>query len=80
MNEPAITERNGALKNNPNVENYLHEAGLVHDAPSGNVYYNGNEEIVTNLGVHEHWNNSAEKLYSRNLGKNEGIELIKIGN
>lgn len=78
INEPAVTDRNGALRDNPNVENYLHEAGLVGDAPSGNVYQNGNGEIVTNLGVHEHWNNSAEKLYSRNLGKDEGIELISI--
>lgn len=78
INEPVVTDRNGALKDNPNVENYLHEAGLVGDAPSGNVYQNGNGEIVTNLGVHEHWNNSVEKLYSRNLGKDEGIELISI--
>lgn len=78
MNEPAVTERNGALKNNPNVENYLHEAGLVSNAPSGNVYYNGNGKAVKNLGVHEHWNNSDEKLYSRNLGKSQGIELISL--
>lgn len=78
INEPAVTDRNRALKDNPNVENYLHEAGLVGDAPSGNVYQNGNGETVTNLGVHEHWNNSAEKLYSRNLGKDEGIELIGL--
>ncbi len=78
MNEPVVADRNGALKDNSNVENYLHEAGLVRDAPSGNVYQNGNGEIVTNLGVHEHWNNSAEKLYGRNLGKDEGIELISI--
>lgn len=78
INEPAVTERNGALKDNPNVENYLHEAGLVGDAPSGNRYQNGNGETVTNLGVHEHWNNSVEKLYSRNLGGEEGIELISI--
>ena len=32
-----------------------------------------------NLGVHEHWCNSAEKLYSRNLGKDEGIELVRVG-
>lgn len=76
MNEPSVTERNGALKDNPNVENYLHEAGLVGNAPSGNVYQNGDGETVTNLGVHEHWNHSSEKLYSRNLGKDEGIELI----
>ena len=78
INEPAVTERNGALKDNPNVENYLHEAGLVGDAPSGNRYQDGNGETVTNLGVHEHWNNSVEKLYGRNLGGAEGIELISI--
>lgn len=61
-----------------NVENYLHEAGLVGNAPSGNVYQNGNGENVTNLGVHEHWNNSVEKLYSRNLGEDEGIELVSV--
>lgn len=42
---------------------------MVHYAPSGNVYYNGNGEMVEKLGVHEHWNNSSEKMYSRNLGK-----------
>ena len=42
------------------------------------VYQNGNGEPVTNLGVHEHWNNAEERLYSRNLGKEEGIELISI--
>lgn len=77
-NEPTIIERNGTMAHNPAVENYLHEAGLVADAPSGTVYQNGNGEPVTNLGVHEHWNNAEEKLYSRNLGKEEGIELISI--
>ncbi len=77
-NEPTITERNGTMAHNPAVENYLHEAGLVADAPSGTVYQNGNGEPVTNLGVHEHWNNAEERLYSRNLGKEEGIELILI--
>lgn len=76
INEPAVTDNNGALKDNPNVENYLHEAGLVRNAPSGNVYYNGNGKKVANLGVHEHWNNAVEKKYSRNLGKDEGIELV----
>lgn len=78
INEPTVTERNRTLKDNPMVENYLHEAGLVANAPSGAVYYNGNGRLVTNLGVHEHWNNSIEKQYSRNLGKNEGIELIYL--
>lgn len=78
INEPAVTEHNGALRDNPNVENYLHEAALIQNAPSGNVYYNGNGETVENLGVHEHWNNSTEKMYSRNLGKDKGIELVRI--
>ena len=76
MNEPAVTSRNGALRDNPTVENYLHEAGLVADAPSGTVYTDSRGNAVTNLGVHEHWNNSVDKQYSRNLGKDEGIELI----
>ena len=37
-NEPTITEHNGTMAHNPAVENYLHEAGLVADAPSGTVY------------------------------------------
>ncbi len=78
MNEPAVTEHNSALRNNPNVENYLHEAGLIANAPSGTVYTDSQGHTVTNLGVHEHWCNSTEKLYSRNLGKSEGIELIQI--
>ena len=78
MNEPAVTSRNSALRDNPSVENYLHEAGLVADAPSGTVYRNGSGEPVFNLGVHEHWNNSTQKQYSRNLGKEEGIELISV--
>lgn len=76
-NEPTVTENNAAAGDITN-ENYLHEAGLVSNAPSGTVYTDGDGDAVDNLGVHEHWNNSVEKLYSRNLGKNEGIELIKI--
>ena len=63
INEPAVTSRNGMLKDNPNVENYLHEAGLVANPPSGTVYANGAGTEVTNLGVHEHWNNQADKQY-----------------
>ena len=78
INEPAVTNHNGALRGNPNVENYLHEAGLVSNAPSGTVYFDGNGRPVENLGVHEHWNNSIAKQYSRNLGAEEGIELVYL--
>ena len=59
-------------------ENYLHEAGLVAHASSGTIYTDGRGHAATNLGVHEHWNNSEEKFYSRNLGKEEGIEMVRI--
>lgn len=78
MNEPAVTNNNDSLKNNATVENYLHEAGLVKNAPSGIVYQNGSGKKVSNLGVHEHWNNPVDRKYSRNRGKKEGIELIQI--
>ena len=49
---------------------------MVANAPSGAEYLDGYGKKVTNLGVHEHWNNKTDKKYSRNLGKTEGIELI----
>ncbi len=76
-NEPTVTGINRSAADITN-ENYLHEAGLVGKTPSGTCYTDGNGHTVTNLGVHEHWNNSEQKLYSRNLGKEEGIELIQL--
>jgi uncharacterized protein (DUF362 family) len=59
------------------VDNYLHEAALADKPPSGTVYDpDGDGTRLSSLGVHEHWNNPAEKKYSRNLGKSEGIELV----
>ena len=78
MNEPTVTSRNGSLRDNPAVENYLHEAALAGQTPSGTIYTDSQGHTVTNLGVHEHWNNSTSKQYSRNLGKAEGIELIYL--
>ena len=62
-------------------DNYLHEAALADNPPSGTVYDPENDGIsLESLGVHEHWNNPVDKQYSRNLGSGEGIELIKILN
>jgi parallel beta-helix repeat protein len=59
------------------VDNYLHEAALANDPPSGTVYDpDGDGKRLESLGVHEHWNNAADKKYSRNLGTGEGIELV----
>ena len=77
VNEPVMLENNSTLRRNRGMENYLHEAALVASPPSGTAYSDGQGHAVSNLGVHEHWNNAQEKLYSRNMGKEEGIELVR---
>jgi uncharacterized protein (DUF362 family) len=59
---------------------YLKEAALAGNPPSGTVYDPEHDgiSITGSLGVLEHWNNSLEKKYSRNLGTGLGIELIYI--
>ncbi len=64
----------------PGTDDYLHEAALADNPPSGTFYdpdHATNTVRLASLGVHEHWNNPNDKQYSRNLGKNEGIELVK---
>lgn len=61
------------------AEDYLHEAALAHEPPSGTHYDpEGDDVRLESLGVHEHWNNAQEKLYSRNLGLDTGIELVPL--
>ena len=62
------------------VDNYLHEAAQAGSPPSGTFYDPGvTGTRLTSLGVHEHWNNATNRLYSRNLGRSEGIELLPAG-
>ncbi len=62
------------------VDNYLHEAALADNPPSGTSYDpEGDGVPLVSLGVHEHWNNPVDKAYSGNLGTGSGIELIKLG-
>jgi hypothetical protein len=64
----------------PGADDYLHEAALADNPPSGTFYDPDHPTGVTrlpSLGVHEHWNNSTDRLYSRNLGTGNGIELMK---
>ena len=42
------------------------------------AYLDGAGNPAGSLGVHEHWNNAAERLYSRDRGEAEGIELFRI--
>lgn len=60
------------------VDNYLHEAALPQKPPSGTRYAPaGDKGALTSLGVHEHWNDPHHRQYSRDLGRGEGIELVK---
>jgi len=60
-------------------DDYLHEAALAHNPPSGTFYDPENDGIrMESLGVHEHWNNSTDRQYSRNLGTGNGIELLTL--
>jgi hypothetical protein len=60
-----------------NVDNYLHEAALAQEPPSGSFYDpEGDGSRLPSLGAHEHWNNPVDRQYSRNLGKGFGVELV----
>ncbi len=63
------------------VDDFLHEAALADNPPSGTFYdpdHAGDVKRLSSLGVHEHWNNPEQKKYSRNLGKGNGIELVAV--
>jgi hypothetical protein len=61
------------------VDDYLHQAASSDWWPEGITYDPDNTgSAIGSLGVHEHWNNTAEMKYSRDLGTGEGIELIKL--
>ena len=60
------------------VDDFIHQAADSINWPAG-ILYDPEEDgtyLPRSMGVHEHWNNPAEKKYSRNLGLEEGIELI----
>jgi hypothetical protein len=62
-------------------DQYLHESALIASPPSKVVYdpEKDGKPVRKSLGVHEHWNHSIEKQYSRNLSKEgKGIELVYI--
>ena len=79
-NEFINPAHNVVYMSEPGVDDYLHQAADSLNWPAGIVYApNGDgKPIPGSLGVHEHWNNPVDKQYSGNLGKGEGIELVKI--
>ncbi len=60
------------------ADKYLVEASQANNPPSGTFYDPEKDgSRLPSLGVFEHWNNSTDKKYSRNLGLNYGIELYQ---
>ncbi|MDX1700854.1 MAG: DUF362 domain-containing protein, partial [Melioribacteraceae bacterium] len=61
------------------VDDYLHQAADSSNWPEDIQYDPENDgELLPSLGVHEHWNNSTDMQYSRNLGADKGIDLHKV--
>ena len=59
------------------IADYLLQCASSDYWPEGIRYDpEGDGSTLQSLGVFEHWNNPAERKYSRNLGTGEGIELI----
>lgn len=76
---PDVVANGGAGSLQGGAEDYLHEAASAGAAPSGTTYDpEADGTALASLGVHEHWGNPQEKLYSRNRGLNEGIELVAL--
>jgi hypothetical protein len=77
--EPVVRKALDVLPPHTTCDNYLHEAALADSSPSGTLYApDGDEAGLPSLGVHEHWDPGTDKQYSRNLGKGEGIELVRV--
>jgi len=61
------------------VQDYIYQAADPVNWPAGIKYDPSSADHsspVGSLGVEEHWNNSTDKQYTRNLGTGTGIELI----
>jgi len=61
------------------ADDYLHQAADSTNWPSSIRYDPDSTGVhVYSLGVHEHWNNSADKKYTRNLKTGNGVELVDV--
>jgi hypothetical protein len=77
--EPVVRKAPDVLPPHTTCDNYLHEAALAGSPPSGTAYAPNADGVgLPSLGVHEHWDPGTDKQYSRNLGKGEGIELVRV--
>ena len=76
-NDPTKESYPITLKNE--IADYLLQCASSEYWPDNIIYDpEGDGSALESLGVFEHWNNAADKQYSRNLGIGEGIELNYI--
>ncbi len=73
-------DNSGPFPHYRGVDDYLHQAADSANRPAGLIYdpEKDGTPLPASLGTHEHWNNAEDKQYSRNLGKNTGIELVRV--
>ena len=73
-------DNKGPFPRYPGVDDFLRQAADSLNWPEGIIYdpENDGTPLARSLGVHEHWNNASEKKYSRDMGSEEGIELLYI--
>jgi hypothetical protein len=75
----AVNNEWESMPNTYGVDDYMHQAADSVNWPKGIKYDPDNSgRPLPVLGVHEHWNNSVDKQYSRNLGTGNGIELVTV--
>jgi hypothetical protein len=73
-----IADGAGTYPQKPAADDYLHQTSDTTLWPAGIKYDpDGNGIHLKSLGTHEHWNNAIDKQYSRDLGLNTGIELVR---
>lgn len=86
---PNLGDGAGTYVQMEGVDDYLHQAADSANWPDSITNLRGekypfagydpeNDSVfLASLGVHEHWNNPVDMEYTRNLGTDEGIELVK---
>lgn len=74
------TDQTGPFPQYNGVDDFLHQAASSDNWPDGFSYdpEKDGTPLPSSMGVHEHWNNAADRKYARNLGQDEGIELVYI--
>lgn len=75
------SKQNYPIRFKAEIADYLSQCASKDYWPDGLTYDpEGDGTPIESLGVFEHWNNANDRLYSRNLGTGEGIELKYLKN